>query len=324
MTNKSRTLHTLKYLWEYSDENHPVSTIDILEYLAKQGIKAHRTTINSDISQISEIGIDIVTVRSSPNKYYICERFLESYELKMLVDAVSSSKFITQKKSDQLIDKIGKLTSKPLAKELKREIDIDKVIKPTNEKIYYIIDAIQTAIQKENWITFQYFEYTSQKELIHKNNGYQYKVCPYTTFWRDDHYYLLGFSKKHDKIVTFRIDRMDITKQNDDEWLPPPKDFVPSIYANKVFEMYDGTLTVVTLKCENDLMDVIIDKFGEEITIVDLDDNHFETSVEIYVSPRFYGWLFGFVGKINIISPTQIKKEYIKTARKIIKQAKNT
>ncbi len=315
---KSRILYTLKFLYENSDEKNPVSSKQIMEYLTEQGFEVHRTTINADIALISEIGIDVVTIRSSPNKYFIGERTLEPMELKMLVDAVSSSKFITEKKSELLVKKIEKLTSKWMAQELHREMDITKVTKPTNERIYYTLDTIMEAIQNKAWIDFKYFEYTPHKQRVYRHDGYLYEVCPYTTFWRDDHYYVVGHCRKYQKVVVFRIDRIDGARIYEDAWLPPPSGFDATIYANEIFEMFDGEPVTVELKCENHLMDVIIDKFGEDVDTLPLGSKCFKATVDIRLSPRFYAWVFGFCGAISIMSPASVKEEFVNLAKKVV------
>ncbi|WP_317854478.1 WYL domain-containing protein [Chakrabartyella piscis] len=286
--------------------------------MATEGFAVHRTTINSDITLIIESGIDVVTMRSSPNKYFIASRTFEMMELKMLIDAVTSSKFITEKKTANLIEKITRLSSKTTAFELQKTLGENKVIKPINEKIYYNVDVIVEAMQNEKCISFQYWEYTAEKKRIFKHDGYVYHLCPYTTFWRDDHYYVVGYSKKHEKITVFRIDRMGHTSLTEDLWIAPPDGFDSSIYANEVFEMFDGVAASVELKCANHLMNVIVDKFGEDVETEVLDDEHFKAVVNVHLSPRFYGWLFGFSGQISILSPINVKNEFIELAKKVV------
>lgn len=319
MEKKSRILYLLKYLQENSDEDHPVSSGEIIKHLESEGIKIHRTTISADVALMVEAGIDVITVRSSPNKYFIGERQLQLAELKMLVDAVASSKFITAKKSEQLIEKIGKLTSEKLYEELHRKIYIERIIKPGNEQIYYTIDKIQEAIRNKKWIEFKYLEYTPEKKLTYKNKGYLYELCPFTTFWSDDRYYVVGHSKKHGRIANFRIDRMERTEITDIVAIECPEDFDPSIYANQVFEMFDGEIKTVELKCANELMNTIVDKFGEDVETTILDSTHFKAITRVSVSPRFYGWVFGFTGQISILAPDDVKKEYKALAKEIAK-----
>lgn len=318
MEKKSRILYLLKYLQENSDEEHPVPSTELMEYLDSMGIKVHRTTINTDITLMVEAGIDIITVRSSPNKYFMGDRQLELPELKMLVDAVASSKFITTKKSKQLIEKIGNLTSRKLYEELQREVYTERIIKPGNEQIYYTLDKIQQAIRTKKWMEFKYLEYNPDKKLVYKNRGYLYEFCPFTTFWSDDRYYVVGYSKKHKKIATFRIDRIEKPEVTVVDAVPRPDDFDPAAYANQIFEMFDGERKNVELKCTNDLMSVIVDKFGEQVETTTLGSTHFKATVTIQVSPRFYGWVFGFAGKISILGPECVKEEYKELARSVL------
>lgn len=318
MEKKSRILYLLKYLHENSDEEHPIPSTELMEYLDSVGIKVHRTTINADITLLVEAGIDVITVRSSPNKYFIGERQLELPELKMLVDAVASSKFITIKKSKQLIEKIGKLTSKKLYEELQRAVYTERIIKPGNEQIYYTVDKIQEAIRTKKWMEFKYLEYNPDKKLVYKNRGYLYELSPFTTFWSDDRYYVVGYSKKHRKIATFRIDRMEKPEVTTEDAVSRPDDFDPSVYANQVFEMFDGECENVELKCTNDLMSVIVDKFGEQVATTTLGSTHFKATVKIQISPRFYGWVFGFAGKIIILGPKCVKEEYKELAKAVL------
>ena len=318
MEKKSRILYLLKYLHENSDDSHPVSSIDIMNYLSEQGIKMHRTTINSDIGHLQEIGFDIITIRSSPNKYFIGARQLQLPDLKLLVDAVASSKFITLKKSTELIEKISLLVSKNQALELKREIYTEHVIKPHNEETYYTTDRIQEAIRSKKVLEFKYLKYTATKELIFKNHGFAYVVSPYTMICSDDHYYMIGYSNKHKKVVTFRVDCIVQAEVLAITAYPTPTEFNPTIYTNQIFEMFNGTSTTIELKCSNDLMHAVVDRFGEGVNTSLLGSNHFKVITEICISQSFYGWVFGFGGKISILGPTEIKEEYRNIAKKII------
>lgn len=314
LINRSRILYILKLLYDNTDEEHPMSTTDIIRNLADINISAHRKTVASDIEQLEEFGIDVITIKSTQNKYFIGSREFELPEVKLLVDAVESSKFITPKKSEELIEKLSHLVSQEQAKELNRHIFIDKRIKPENEEIYYIVDAIHTAIAKNKQVEFKYYEYTQEKEKVYKNNGLIYKLSPYALTWSEDHYYVIGYCKKHGKISKFRVDRMAKIKISDRNSVPMPDGFNGADYARKIFEMYDGVIKTVELKCTNDLMKVIIDRFGEDINTVSLGSNCFKVIADISVSPTFFGWVFQFAGKMSIIAPAVVKQEYIKMA----------
>ncbi|WMJ22906.1 WYL domain-containing protein [Paludicola sp. MB14-C6] len=314
--NNLRILYILKFLYENSDEENQFSTNDIIEYLNIIGIPTHRKTIASDIEQLIEFGIDIITVKSTQNKYFIGNRKFELPELKLLVDAVESSKFITTKKSNELITKLSNLTSKNLAKELNRQLHVEKRIKPNNEQIYYTVDTIHAAINSSKQIEFKYIEYLEDKTQVLKHDGYIYKVSPYYLCWNEDHYYLIGFSDKHNKISSFRADRIvsvNITEVNS---IPKPNDFNGADYVRNIFDMFHGETKTVELKCTNDLMKAIIDRFGEEVETTCLGGGHFKAIVEVAVSPTFYGWVFQFGGDISILAPVEVKEQFKEMVRK--------
>jgi len=315
--NKSRILYILKLLYDKTDEQNPLSTVEIIDYLASLGISAHRRTIAADMELLEEFGIDVITIKSTQNKYFIGSREFELPEIKLLVDAVESSKFITPKKSEDLIKKLSRLTSQNQATELNRHIFIDKRVKPENEEIYYIVDAIHNAISQNKQIEFKYYEYTQEKEKVYKNNGYVYKLSPYALSWSEDHYYVIGYCKKHGKISMFRVDRMAKIKITDKTSVSMPEDFNVADYAKKIFEMYDGETKTVELKCTNDLMKVIIDRFGEDVNTTTLGSNCFKAIVDVSVSPTFFGWVFQFAGKMSILAPNEVKKDYLDIAKKV-------
>ena len=197
-----------QYLYRQTAEQHPVSVTDILAFWQQHGIQAGRKSVYTDIELLQNAGMDIVCVKSSQNKYFVGQRLFELPELKLLVDAVESSRFITEKKSTALIKKLGHLTSTAQAEQLNRRIYMGGTPKPENESIYYNVDTIHNAVQKKQQITFQYFEYTPKKEKILKHDGYKYRFSPYAMIWNRDCYYAVGWSEKHGKIAQFRVDRM--------------------------------------------------------------------------------------------------------------------
>lgn len=195
----------------------------------------------------------------------------------MLVDAVESSRFITAKKSERLIEKLGKLTSESHARQLERHIYMDGTAKPENECIYYNVDEIHNAIQEKRQITFQYYEYTPQKEKILKHNGYRYQFSPYALIWSRDCYYAVGWSEKHGKLAQFRVDRMVAVESSDQAAVCKP-DFDPAEYVRKIFGMYPDDLCTVELLCDNEVMRSVIDRFSEDVSTVTADDGHFRPS----------------------------------------------
>ena len=252
--------------------------------------------------------MDIVCVKSTQNRYFVGERLFELPELKLLVDAVESSRFITAQKSERLIEKLGKLTSESHAHQLDRHIYMDGTAKPENECIYYNVDEIHNAIQKKRQITFQYYEYTPQKEKILKHNGYCYQFSPYALIWSRDCYYAVGWSEKHGKIAQFRVDRMTAVEPLEHTAVQTP-DFDPAEYVRKVFGMYPDNLCTVELLCDNEIMRSVIDRFGENVQTETVDEQHFRATVEVAPSPPFFSWVFTFSGKIRIVSPAAVLEE---------------
>lgn len=319
MESKPRILYLLRILEQYTDEEHPLTTKQLIEMLnEKYGISTYRTTIAKDVAALQEFGVDIVVIHSTQCKYFIGNRQFELPELKLLIDAVESSKFITSKKSDALIKKIHMLTSNGQVKKLKRNNYVSGRIKPNNEQIYYIVDTINDAINERKQISFSYYEYTGLKEKVLRNKGEIYTISPYHLVWNDDYYYVVGYSEKREKIVTFRVDR--IASQPDilsADAVPVPEDFDIAEFTKQVFYMYDGEEVLVDLRCDNGLMKTMVDRFGEDITTISYDATSFRLTVEVSISPTFFGWVFGFCGKVQILAPKSAKKQY----RQMIVQA---
>ncbi len=313
MESKARILYLLKILQERTDEEHPLTTNQLIDILDKEyRISSHRETLKSDITALQEFGIDVLSVRSKQTKYFIGSRQFELPELKLLIDAVEASKFITKKKSKALIEKIYTLTSKEQVSQLKRNNYVAGRIKPNNEKIYYIVNKINDAINQNKQISFTYFEYNLKKRKVLKNKGEVYKLSPYNLVWNGDYYYVVGFSEKKNKVVTFRVDRIskEPTILNENA-ISKPKDFNLEEFTKEVFFMFSGNEAVVELRCDNELMKTMIDRFGEDIETDIYDENSFKLITEISVSPTFFGWVFGFGGKVDILGPENVKEQYI-------------
>lgn len=312
-STKIRILYLMDILNKFSDEDHPLSTSQIIQKLEElYGVTVHRTTVPKDISILQSYGLDVITIASTQTKYFIGMRRFEDPELKLLIDAVEASKFITAEKSEALISKLKELTSQHKAASLKRNMYVTDRIKPENEKIYYIVDAINESINCSRKISFQYYEYTGLKKKVLRNNGEVYTISPYHLVWNGDFYYVVGFSNKHNKVVSFRVDRIaDVPKILNVVADLPPNNFNIAKYTKEVFRMYDGDNFIVDLKCDNSLMKVIIDRFGEDVTVLAHDMTSFRLKIEVSASPTFYGWVFGFGGKIQILGPQKIKDEYL-------------
>jgi len=300
-----RILLLQQYLCTLTDEEHAASVSDILQFWESHGIQAGRKSVYSDIQLLIDQGMDIVCVKSTQNRYFVGTRLFELPELKLLVDAVESSHFLTRKKSAALIRKLASLTSQEQAKQLNRPVYMEGTAKQDNEAIYYAVDTIHTAIQESRRIVFQYIEYTAEKKKVLKHDGYRYVFSPYALIWSQDYYYAVGWSEKHGKLAQFRVDRMTAVELLEQD-AEPAQDFNPAAYVQKVFGMYGASIQTITLLCENSVMRSVIDRFGENVRTEAVDEEHFHAIVDVAPSPPFFAWVFTFGGKIRIIEPERI------------------
>lgn len=315
---KLKLLHIHRMLLENTDEGHPMKVSEIISELAKYDIEAERKTIYSDMEALKQYGVDILSVKSRSTGYYVASRDFDLAELKLLADAVASAKFITERKSDSLIKKIGRHASKHENKQLRRNIMIRNRVKTLNEHIYYNVDRINEAITDRKQIHFKYFDYDLDKNKVYRREGSLYTVSPYALFWDDENYYAIGFYEKYNRIAHFRIDRMEDVSVSDLE-ARREGDFDVASYAKKTFSMFTGEEEHVALRFTNNLINVVYDKFGKDIFIRKVDDEHFQINVPIAVSTAFYGWLFQLGPCAAILSPEHVRLGYLEQARKIIK-----
>lgn len=321
-TMKRRMVLLWKLLYDQTDEEHPVTTYDIVDYMAENGIKVSRKTIKPDVDLMVECGFDIVTVSGKPNKYFWGSRELQVPELKLLLDAVSSSRFLTKKKSDELKTKLTGLASIHQRKLLSRHIYTTNTVKPRNESVYYTVDKINDAIESKCRISFNIVEFDGKRRKVYRNDGETYIVSPYALYWNDDFYYVVGWSDKHEGVSAFRADRMDHLEILDGKAVRRPKGFRISDYSHKVFEMFDGEEVAVTLQCKNQLMKYVIDRFGDKFKFEPGNDGTFTCEVEVCLSPTFYGWVFGFGGDIRILSPDEAVQSIVQMSEKMISAMK--
>ena len=299
----SRVLLVLKYLWEHTDESHTVSIADLTDYLSEYGISANRKTIAKNIDLLIEFGIDIIKVRKTQNQYFIGTRHFEAPEVKMLIDAVQSSRFITPRKSKALIKKLATFVAPNQTSVLKRHLYVDDRNKSINENIYIITDLIQTAITARKKVTFQCFDYDVSGGQALRHDGEYYIVTPYDLIWSNDMYYLACFHEKKGKVAKFRVDRVKNLEIVDTPARPKPSEYDVAEFFTHEFSMFDGEDCNVILLCENALMNSIIDRFGEKVRAVPVDDYHFKVTVTVDLSGLFYGWVFASEGKMKIVSP---------------------
>lgn len=307
---KLRPLYLAKILYEMTDEDHYLTTAQLIQILeGKYGIKAHRQTIKAEIELLKQFGLEIEEVKSTQNRYNLYGRTFDAPELKLLIDAVESSKFITASKSKELVKKISSLASDQVAATLTRNVSCEGRIKPGNEKIYFIIDTINEAINANKQISFQYFQYNVRKEQKLKHNGEPYVITPLHLVWNGDYYYMVGVYDYKQQIGTFRVDR--IAKRPVILGTPAPSDFNIDEYINTTFRMFNSEHAEVELICNNEVMDSIIDKFGADVTTYANDMTSFRAIANVAVNHVFYSWVFGFGGKVKIKGPDDVRKKYM-------------
>lgn len=315
---KGRLLALREYLYRHTDEKHPASTQELIEEMSRQGYPGNRKTIKDDVDILNRFGLEIVTNVSRGNSFYMSSREFETSELKLLVDAVSSSRFISAAKSDQLIDKITALTSIYEKDQLIPRIYTNERVKANNPQLFYVIDMLMEAVQNKKKVRFQYGEFNADKQRVLRNDGEIYINSPYGCLWSDEFYYLVGYSDKHAKVVTFRVDRIVDLETMEEQIVPEPDGFRMSDHAKVIIEMFDGKTQDVELICDNELMKNVIDKFGEDIRTERISDEQFKTTVNVSTSKTFYAWCFRFAGQMKIAAPEQVKEEYREMARKVI------
>ena len=310
MIDKNRPLYIFKYLLDNTDEEHPAIINDIIAHLESKGIHATRKTIATDLAQLQDCGFDVVCNKSRQNKYFIGSRSLELAELKLIVDAVQAAKFISSSKSYALIEKLSALGSPFQAADLKRTLYVEGKPKTTNESVLYTVDTLHHSIHHKKTVQFQYIEYTPRKEQSLKHNGQIYKLSPYDLVWSNDRYYIFGWSDSHNKVVKFRVDRMVHVAESFIPYHEKPADYSIEELSKQVFMMYEGTPQTITLRCKNELMKTIIDHFGEDVDVRPWGEFSFLLRADLAASPTFYGWVFGFGGKIRILGPDHIAEQY--------------
>lgn len=313
---KLKLLYLVKFLMQHSDEEHPVSTAQIIEELKKNDISAERKSIYDDIEALCNFGVDIVQVKGRNGGYYIGERDFELPELKLLVDSVQSSKFITQDKTYKLIKKIESLASVYDGQLLQRQVYVSNRVKSMNESIYYTVDAISDAITQNKKIRYQYFEYTVTKERRFRHDGKFYEVSPFALIWDDENYYMLAWDSDAGKMKHYRVDKMfkvSIT-DNEREGIKEFEKVDMSAYTKSVFGMFGGNEQKVKLRFANHLVGAVLDRFGRDIIVIKDGDEHFTVSVNVVVSQQFLAWVFGFGDDVEIISPEDVRNEMKKQA----------
>jgi len=316
---KLKLLYLRQFLLEKSDEQHPVTISEMIDYLGAQGIKAERKSLYDDLEALTTFGMDIVKTKDKHFGYYVGARDFEVSELRLLVDSVQSSKFITHKKTMSLISKIESLASSHDGRLLQRQVFVRGRVKSMNESVYYIVDEISAAITADRSIRFRYFEYTVSKEQRFRRDGAFYTVSPFALLWDDENYYLLAYDLDKEELRHYRVDKMKDISQTDEK-RQGKEEFEKvdmSAYTQKVFGMFSGREELVKLRFANHLVGTVIDRFGKDVMIIADGKGYFTVTLSLVVSPQFYGWLFGYGDEVEVLAPESVRCEVKELAGRV-------
>ena len=313
----------VQIMLEQTDEEHYISMPEIIEALAAYDITADRKSLYQDLRDLEKLGIE-VEGEATGNRYHyhVISRFFELPELKLLVDAIQSSKFITERKSNALIKKLERLVSKYEAQKLQRQVYVSGRIKTMNESIYYTVDAIHNAISENRKIKFQYYQWNLKKEMELRHNGAWYHISPWGLSWDDENYYLVGFDSKAGLIKHYRVDKMLHISMSEEK--REGSEYFTKLdmaeYAKKSFGMYGGEEQTVKLLVDNSLAGVVIDRFGKDVMMIPTDGNRFTVSVNVRVSRQFMGWVFSLGEKVKIIGPDLVSQQMREEVSRLVRQ----
>ncbi len=313
---KQRLLALMDILSQETDENHMLKTDEIIHLMNQRNIEAERKSIYRDVAILQEAGWDII---SGKNGFCLASRDFELPELKLLADAVQSSRCITEKKSYELIGKLEKLTSRHTAGQLRRQVHLVGRAKAENEQIYYNVDALYEAISQNSQITFRYLEYKSNGSRVFREKLYE--ASPYGLCWDSENYYLVAHTVERGK-THYRVDRMAQIKVTGQPRLNPEeyRDLNMASYSKQVFGMYGGEPRNVTLSFPENLADSCVDKFGRGIMMIPQGDGTFHVTTTVAVSPVFFSWVFSFAGRVKILGPENVNQEYMELCRKAMEE----
>ncbi len=308
-----KTFYIMQILLERTDENHSLNASQIGNILKTEyGINVERHTLYTEIEKLGDVGLDIIKQEGRTAGYYVASRQFELPELKLLVDVVQSSRFITTRKSEELIRKLETLCSKEEAKQLEAQVVVYNRPKTGNETIYYNVDLLHSAIFHNRQIRFQYVEWTVQKKQEFRHDGAFYTVSPMHLIWDDENYYLVAFDEKDRRAKHFRVDKMRSMGILDEERSAEGADDHTDLadFSKKTFGMFGGTDTEVRLLCRNHLAGVMIDRFGSDVWMVPQENGFFSATVTVTVSPQFFGWVTAFGKDMMITGPDDVVREY--------------
>lgn len=317
---KLKILYILDYLQKNSHREHPVRAAELIAMLeSEHDISCDRKTIYSDIAALQDYGVDIVSLPGKNGGYYIASRNFELPELKLLIDAVQSSRFLTEKKSRELIGKLCSQCSVHDARLMRRDVLVSGRVKSMNETIYYNVDAIQEAIAQNRQITFRYFDWDLGGKRKYRERDYQ--ASPYGLCQDNENCYLLAHSPRHG-VTSYRVDRMTDIRLTEEARTPCPELTGKALveHANRLFQMYSGEEATVKLRFHRSLINVVVDRFGRDILLIPDDETHFVFTVNVAVSPMFLSWVIGFGSKARILYPQSVIDQCTQLCREAMEQ----
>ena len=321
---KAKLLYLARILSQQTDQEHPMTIARMMDLLQAQGIDVRdRKSLYDDLETLRVFGMDIEKQREGRSVgYYVAGREFELPELKLLVDAVQSSRFITHNKTNQLIRKVESLASVYQARQLQRQVYVTRRIKAMNESIYYTVDALHEAIDSGKQIRFHYFEWAlgRGRERVEKRlrrDGGWYQVSPFSLVWDNENYYLVAFEKDSGTVRHYRVDKMQDLTVTDLSREGLPENFDPAAYAGSLFGMYNGVQETVKIRFENSLIGVVADRFGREVFLSSDGDSHFTVTTKVAVSPQFLSWVFSFGHQAQILSPEPVRNQFLQLLHEI-------
>jgi predicted DNA-binding transcriptional regulator YafY len=322
MNQKFKFTYLMKIMLEKTDDEHSLTMPQIMEELEKYDVTAERKSIYTDFQDMTEkFGVEIIKEQIGRETYYhVGAREFELAEVKLLIDAIQSSKFITQTKSRELITKIKSFVSEHQAKQLQRQVYINDRVKTMNESVYYNVDDIHTAINQNKKIRFKYFKWDINTKLVPRHNGDWFIVSPWALTWDDENYYMVAFDDLDSKIKHYRVDKMMHISIEEEKRSGRDvfRNFDMAEYSKATFGMYQGQKAKVKIQFANYMCGVFIDRFGKDISFRPIDDEHSEFHVDVNVSPQFFGWIFSLGKDVKVTGPSEVVERMKVLAREFL------
>ncbi|MBQ8348939.1 MAG: WYL domain-containing protein [Ruminococcus sp.] len=321
---KQKLLYLLKFFYEETDEEHTLTVNQMIDKLEQNGISAARRSIYDDIRTLQDFGIDIVMRKSKTCEYFLGSRLFETSELKILIDSIQSSKFITKKKSESIIKRLKQLASKPQSRKFSGQIYIYDRIKAMNECILYNVDTLHNAIAENRKVTFRYFDYNIKREKVFRKNGEPYSANPLALTFDNENYYLISYNDKYEDYVHYRVDKMVDIEISKEKRIMPKEKFNAAEYVKPMFSMFDGEVEHITALFHISYLNVIIDRFGDNVILRETEDAEcFQATFKAAVSPTFLSWIIGFGAGALILSPQWVADEVRNLALEVTKMYGN-